>query len=86
MARVISERTGESIEVPDGSPIKEAGEKLGVPFSCKEGLCGTCITEIVEGGDNLHPINENEDNLGADEKNRLICQCKIKSGDVKIRT
>ncbi len=86
MAKLVFEHNDEEIELQDGAPIAEACEEAGVPFACTEGVCGTCVIEIKSGRENLSdPTQEEEDFLGAgccDE--RLACQCKIKSGIVKI--
>jgi ferredoxin len=86
MAKLIFEHNGEEVELPDNSPIAEVCEDAGVPFACTEGVCGTCVIEIIEGKENLsHPTPEEEDFLGegtSDE--RLACQCKIKCDRVKI--
>lgn len=73
------------IEVPDGSPTMNAAEELGVPFGCRQGVCGTCKVEVVEGMENLEPKNDRELELNLDGNYRSMCQCKIKSGTVKIR-
>jgi len=87
MAKLIFEHNNEEVELEDGAPIAEPCEDEGVPFACTEGVCGTCVIEIVEGEDNLtKPTQEEEDFLGegcSDE--RLACQCQIKCGNVKIR-
>lgn len=87
MAKLKFEHNDEEIEIDDGAPIAEACEEEGVPFACTEGVCGTCVIEIVEGQENLsEPTPEEEDFLGegcCDE--RLACQCRIKKGTVKIR-
>ena len=78
----------ESIEdVAIDTPIKDVCEKNGIPFACEEGICGTCIVEVEEGGENLSKMTQEEiDFLGEDEEvERLACQCKIKNGNVKIR-
>lgn len=76
----------EEIELKNGSPIKEACEEMGIPFACEEGICGTCIVEVVEGQENLTPMTEEElDFLGEQDYERLACQCRIKKGCVKIR-
>lgn len=86
MAKLIFKQTEEEIELGEDSPIAEACEEAGVPFACTEGVCGTCVIEIVEGKENLTaPTQEELDFLGegtCDE--RLACQCRIKSGKVKI--
>jgi ferredoxin len=86
MAKLIFDHNKEEIELEDGAAIAEACEEAGVPFACTEGVCGTCVIEIVDGKDNLTPPTQEElDFLGdgtCDE--RLACQCKIKSNYVKI--
>ncbi len=74
-------------EVTDGSKVKEAAERLGIPFGCKQGICGTCKIEILEGSDNLNELNEQEEYFGdRDKKHRLACQCSILKGTVKIKS
>ena len=86
MAKIIFEDTEEEITLPDDSPIAEVCENAGVPFACTEGVCGTCVIEVTEGMDNLSEFNQAEaDFLGDLDCERLACQCKIKSGCVKIK-
>ncbi|GIU69458.1 MAG: ferredoxin IV [Candidatus Woesearchaeota archaeon] len=73
------------VELPDGSPTMNAAEELGVPFGCRQGVCGTCKVEVVEGMENLEPKTEREIELNLSPNERSMCQCKIKSGVVKIR-
>ncbi len=85
MSKLIFAPTGEEKELIDGSPIAEACEEAGVPFACTEGVCGTCVIEVLEGIENLTPFTQEEkDFLGEQDKERLACQCKIRSGCVKI--
>lgn len=85
MGRLIFENSEEEREVEDGSALHEICEEAGVPFACTEGVCGTCVIEIVEGMENLSPFTEEEkDFLGEQEKERLACQCKLKGGCVKL--
>ena len=85
MAKVISGNTGKEVEIKDGDKIRDACEELGVPFCCREGVCGTCMIDITEGAENLSKVNEQEEWLGRDQKHRLACQCKIKKGQVKVK-
>lgn len=86
MARIVFEENNEEFEVEDGAEIGEACEEAGVPFACTEGVCGTCVVEVEEGMDNLTPFTqEEEDFLGECDQERLACQCKIKSGTVKLK-
>lgn len=84
VAKIINSKTGKSVEVKDDSQIREACDKLGVPFGCKNGNCGTCMIDVVEGEENLSELTQSEHDLKRDKKHRLACQCKIKSGDVVI--
>lgn len=86
MAKLVFYDGDEEHELPDGSPIAEACEEAGVPFACTEGVCGTCVIEVVEGMDNLSPFTQEEkDFLGHQDRERLACQCKIQCGSVKIK-
>lgn len=85
MAHIISENTNQEKTIPDGSPIKGSCMELGVPFSCEDGICGTCMIDIIEGEENLSNLTPQEIDLMRDKKHRLACQCKIKGGIVKIR-
>lgn len=73
------------IEIPDGTPIQLAADELGVMFGCRQGMCGTCQTEIIEGIENLSAPNEKEEAMGATGPFRLCCQTEIKKGTVKLR-
>jgi len=87
MAKLIFDTTGDEVELADGASISDACEEAGVPFACTEGVCGTCVIEVLEGKENLSsPTEEEMDFLGDDAgEERLACQCKILSGTVKIR-
>ena len=72
------------IELPNGEPIRDACEELGVLFGCRSGLCGTCMINIVEGEENLSELTEEEVAMDRDRKHRLACQTQIKKGTVTI--
>jgi ferredoxin len=82
MARIISD--GKAVELPDGSPVKEAARQVGVMFNCEDGLCATCMSHVLEGEGNLEPKNQKEIDMDLDDGYRLMCQCKVKGGDVKV--
>ena len=76
-----------SADVADGENIQAACESLGIPFSCKEGVCGSCLVEVEEGSENLGELNDQEIAFGLDGKDtRLACQCNISSGEVKLES
>lgn len=87
MAKLVFQNTGEEVELEDNAPLAEKCEEAGVPFACTEGVCGTCIVEVVEGHENLsEPTQAEIDFLGESgtKRERMACQCKIKQGLVKI--
>lgn len=86
MAKIVFEPSGDEETVEDGSRIQEICEEAGVPFACTEGVCGTCVIEVLEGMENIsEPSQEEKDFLGDDcTEERLACQCKLKSGTIKI--
>jgi ferredoxin len=83
MARLVSD-AGEE-ELPDGSSMADAAEKLGVVFGCNAGACMTCQVEVLEGAENLEPKTESEIEMRLEPGVRLACQCRVKKGSVKIR-
>ena len=87
MPKLKFEDTNEEIELEEDAPIAEYCEEAGVPFACTEGVCGTCVVEVVEGAEHLsEPTQEEFDFLGEDTcSERLACQCKIKKGNVTIK-
>jgi ferredoxin len=85
MAKLIFANTGEEKELPEDSPLIEACEEAGVPFACTEGVCGTCVIEVIEGMENLSEFTQEErDFLGDMKKERLACQCKLRGGCAKL--
>lgn len=87
MAKLKFVNTGEEVELDDNSSIAQSCEEAGIPFACTEGVCGTCIVEVVKGGENLNtPTQAEIDFLGEQgtKRERMCCQCTIKSGIVEI--
>ena len=86
MATLIND-DNEKKEVKDNDnfDLIDQSEELGVAFGCQDGRCGSCRVEVIEGMENLNEKTINEKDLLEDDKiHRLMCQCKIKEGVVKI--
>lgn len=49
--KVVLARSGRELEIPTGKTILAALSDVGVvsPYSCSEGICGTCETKVLEG-------------------------------------
>ncbi|MEW6436360.1 MAG: PDR/VanB family oxidoreductase [Pseudomonadota bacterium] len=49
--QVIAARSGTIVEVPPGKTIAEAlaARGIDIPLSCEQGVCGTCLTKVLNG-------------------------------------
>lgn len=70
--------------VADGQSVIDAAEELGVPFGCTAGNCGTCITVVKEGMENLNERTPEEIEFRLEEQERLLCKCTISGGTVVL--
>ena len=88
MAELIFDDEGDldEMEVDDDAGLTDPCKSLGIPFSCTEGTCKTCVIEVLEGMENLSDYTEAEKKLLGESigKQRLACQCKIKQGSVRF--
>ncbi|PJE81891.1 ferredoxin [Candidatus Pacearchaeota archaeon CG10_big_fil_rev_8_21_14_0_10_32_42] len=71
-------------EVPEDANPYETFEKLGIDFSCHNGICGTCKMKVKEGMENINSKTEMEEEFPLSENERLACQCHKLKGDIKI--
>lgn len=71
------------ISAIDGASMENAAE-LGVLFGCHSGVCGKCATNVVSGMDNLTTPTDEEIAMGLEPERRLMCQCQIQKGTVKL--
>lgn len=81
MNKIIFDNSGDITEAAENGSIADACQEQGVPFACSEGVCGTCIIEVLEGGQNLTSPTEQElDFLGEEgvKRERMACQCGFK--------
>lgn len=89
MPKVTFKDDGIEAEVENGARLADAADEVeaSIDFSCRQGMCSTCIINVVEGQENLKPAEEPEVttlvNQGAAENERLACQCVVQ-GDVVI--
>lgn len=83
MTKLTILNTGETSELQEGESLEHVCEEAGVPFACSEGVCGTCVVKLVEGGENLtDPTDAEKDFFGEEgvKKERMACQCSIRKG------
>jgi ferredoxin len=80
-----------TVTAPAGTRLIEISEKVGsgITYGCREGDCGTCITKVTEGWNNLTEPSVLEDKVlrenMAGKHNRLACQAQVLGGTIKVR-
>lgn len=88
MAIVHVKNDNQDVQVPDGSQLEVLDGKSSVLFACKTGTCASCKVNVLEGMENLEEPNELEkeglENFKEEPNDRLMCQCKIKSGKIVV--
>lgn len=79
-----------TVSVPIGTRVIEISEKVGsgIVYGCRECDCGTCIMDVVSGGENLSEPSLLEDKVLkehlAGRNQRLACQAQV-LGDVTVK-
>ena len=68
-------RTGQTVHVPAHLSIIDVlrNHNIDVPSSCQQGVCGTCVTEVVEG------IVEHQDAVLTDDENNAYVPMRFSS-------
>lgn len=77
---VIAQRSGLTIEIPADKAISEMLYEKGivVPLSCEQGVCGTCLTPVLEGIPDHRDLYQTEAEK-ATNKEMTICCSRAKS-------
>jgi len=89
-AKITFEDIEITVNVPVGSRVIETSEKVGASliYGCREGDCGTCLMEVVDGWENLTEPSVVEDKIlreaAAGRHQRLACQAQV-LGDVTVK-
>lgn len=72
-----------TLEVECGQGLMDVCDAHVTPlaFGCRGGSCGTCLIQVIEGGENLSDVTETEEilvpALTDDASARLACQVRI---------
>jgi len=87
MAKIKIVNEDRILEVPDGTPLKDALKDAKILFGCTNGHCGVCCINVIEGAENLAVPSdlekENMEILSLEPNQRLACQA-IVTGDCTI--
>ena len=67
--------SGEVLRVPDGVSVVEVLRDIGVeiPVSCEQGICGTCLTRVLEGEPDHRDLFLTEDEQAANDQFTPCC-------------
>ncbi|MCL4461168.1 MAG: 2Fe-2S iron-sulfur cluster-binding protein [Nitrospirae bacterium] len=92
MPKIHFPELGKTIEASEGESILKAALRAGIPVEHNCGgvcACSTCHVIVEEGGKNLSPMEEDEEDQldeaeGLTLKSRLSCQA-IVHGDIVVR-
>lgn len=89
MPKVTFKSDGKEVEVPSGSQLVQVAEDNGasIAFSCKAGVCVSCLTNVNKGLENMNEKTENEkatlEGFGGKPNQRLACQVVV-NGDCEL--
>ncbi len=87
-ATVHLELDGENHVIPcePGQTVLDAAEQIGLelPYSCREGMCASCMCEVVEGDVKLNH-NDVLDERDLANKLTLSCQAVALTAEVKLK-
>ena len=78
-----------TIDVREDYPLIDMCEEYdtSILFGCRDGACGACMVRILDGSENLSPMQDDEkdflETMAAEPDERLACQCKVR-GDVTL--
>ncbi|MDH1339296.1 PDR/VanB family oxidoreductase [Ectopseudomonas oleovorans] len=77
---VVAARSGKSVQVAEGQTILEALGSLGIKIevSCEQGVCGTCMCEVLEGEPDHRDVYFTDDEKQANDQ-ILVCCSRAKS-------
>lgn len=82
---------GKTVSVPTGTRVIDVSEKegSGIVYGCREGDCGTCIMDVVDGWQNLSQPSIVEDRIlrenAAGRHQRLACQAQVLGGKITVK-
>jgi len=89
MAKVHITTDKKTFDVAENYPMIDMCEDYdtSILFGCRDGACGACMIRVVQGAENLSPMQDHErdflETMAAEPNERLACQCRV-FGDVTI--
>lgn len=77
---VVAARSGKSVQVEEGQSILDAlaGVGIKIDISCEQGVCGTCLCEVLEGEPDHRDVYLTDEEKAANDQ-ILVCCSRAKS-------
>ncbi|MBT8766922.1 PDR/VanB family oxidoreductase [Metapseudomonas boanensis] len=77
---VVASRSGKTVQVAEGQTIVDAlaGVGIKVEISCEQGVCGTCLCDVLEGEPDHRDVYLTDDEKAANDQ-ILVCCSRAKS-------
>jgi vanillate O-demethylase ferredoxin subunit len=73
--RVVASRSGATFDVPQGKTIASVLVEHGIeiPMSCEQGVCGTCLTKVIEGIPDHRDMYQSEKEKASNQQMTPCC-------------
>lgn len=77
---VVAARSGKQVQVQEGQSILDALASVGIKIeiSCEQGVCGTCLCDVLEGEPDHRDVYLTDDEKAANDQ-ILVCCSRAKS-------
>lgn len=77
---VVARRSGKTVQVAEGQSIVDAlsGVGIKIEISCEQGVCGTCLCDVLEGEPDHRDVYLTDDEKAANDQ-ILVCCSRAKS-------
>ncbi|WP_028696408.1 PDR/VanB family oxidoreductase [Pseudomonas cremoricolorata] len=82
---VVAARSNKTVHVAEGQSILDAlaGVGIKIEISCEQGVCGTCLCEVLEGEPDHRDVYLTEDEKAANDQ-ILVCCSRAKSNKLVL--
>ncbi|MNH15214.1 Phenoxybenzoate dioxygenase subunit beta [compost metagenome] len=82
---VVAARSNKTVQVGEGQTILEALAQVGIKIdiSCEQGVCGTCMCEVLEGEPDHRDVYLTDDEKAANDQ-ILVCCSRAKSNKLVL--
>ncbi|GLZ89154.1 vanillate monooxygenase oxidoreductase subunit [Metapseudomonas resinovorans] len=82
---VVASRSGKTVQVAEGQSIVDAlaGVGIKIEISCEQGVCGTCLCDVLEGEPDHRDVYLTDEEKAANDQ-ILVCCSRAKSNKLVL--